>query len=255
MAGANHCLIIDAKRSGLETWWWSAWDEDGVPLLKEHKELQARGTKGGAAPVRAPGKGAASNRKTVRAPAAGRGDHLRVKRWKGVYSHHGIDVGGGRVIHFDGEPLQKFNATIRKVSKRTFADGGVIEVVHHSRCDPPTVVVKRAESKLGERGYNLAFNNCEHFAFWCKTGRKKSRQVRRVAVAGGVGVTGAGTYAAVKIAQASAESAATGTGITSGLTVLGGGATAGAALTLAGPAALVVATGIGLHQAWEWLSN
>lgn len=40
--------------------------------------------------------------------------------------------------------------------------------------------VKRAESKLGETKYNLAFNNCEHFAIWCKTGLHESKQVEKV---------------------------------------------------------------------------
>lgn len=40
--------------------------------------------------------------------------------------------------------------------------------------------VKRAESKIGETKYNLAFNNCEHFAIWCKTGLHESKQVERV---------------------------------------------------------------------------
>jgi hypothetical protein len=37
--------------------------------------------------------------------------------------------------------------------------------------------VRRARSRLGERKYNLVFNNCEHFALWCKTGIAKSSQV------------------------------------------------------------------------------
>lgn len=36
---------------------------------------------------------------------------------------------------------------------------------------------ERAKSRLGEDKYNLAFNNCEHFAIWCKTGIKESSQV------------------------------------------------------------------------------
>lgn len=37
--------------------------------------------------------------------------------------------------------------------------------------------IKRAESKLGEREYNLFLNNCEHFAIWCKTGLSQSHQI------------------------------------------------------------------------------
>ena len=32
-------------------------------------------------------------------------------------------------------------------------------------------------SRIGEQNYNLLFNNCEHFANWCKTGRHRSGQV------------------------------------------------------------------------------
>ena len=38
--------------------------------------------------------------------------------------------------------------------------------------------VERAESRLGEHKYNLLFNNCEHFASWCKTGVSESQQVK-----------------------------------------------------------------------------
>ena len=41
----------------------------------------------------------------------------------------------------------------------------------------PAETVARARSRLGQRGYNLLLNNCEHFAIWCKTGLEKSEQV------------------------------------------------------------------------------
>ena len=40
--------------------------------------------------------------------------------------------------------------------------------------------VKRARSRIGEHGYNLLLNNCEHFAVWCKTGVEKSEQVEEI---------------------------------------------------------------------------
>jgi predicted ATPase len=40
--------------------------------------------------------------------------------------------------------------------------------------------VERARSRLGEDKYNLVFNNCEHFAVWCKTGVSESSQVSSV---------------------------------------------------------------------------
>jgi hypothetical protein len=35
----------------------------------------------------------------------------------------------------------------------------------------------RAKSRIGERRYNIATRNCEHFAFWCATGLATSLQV------------------------------------------------------------------------------
>ncbi|MFP3043297.1 lecithin retinol acyltransferase family protein [Treponema primitia] len=40
--------------------------------------------------------------------------------------------------------------------------------------------VERARSRIGENEYNLALNNCEHFAVWCKTGLSESKQVEAV---------------------------------------------------------------------------
>ena len=37
-------------------------------------------------------------------------------------------------------------------------------------------IVKRANSKVGEKGYNLLLNNCEHFARRCCHGEWKSTQ-------------------------------------------------------------------------------
>lgn len=41
----------------------------------------------------------------------------------------------------------------------------------------PEETVARAKSRLGEQKYTLPFNNCEHFAIWCKTGVHESHQV------------------------------------------------------------------------------
>lgn len=39
--------------------------------------------------------------------------------------------------------------------------------------------VFRAKSRLGSTEYNLVFNNCEHFAIWCKTDLSVSSQADR----------------------------------------------------------------------------
>ncbi len=44
----------------------------------------------------------------------------------------------------------------------------------------PEETVERARSKIGCGGYDPVFNNCEHFAIWCKTGIEKSEQIEEV---------------------------------------------------------------------------
>ncbi len=108
-----------------------------------------------------------------------RGDQIYVYReflnLQGVYEHHGIDCGNGTVIHY-----RKPSETVERTSLATFARGNQIYVKQYpvGFCFILDVVVQRAESRLGERKYNMLFNNCEHFANWCKTGISDSKQVR-----------------------------------------------------------------------------
>jgi hypothetical protein len=108
-----------------------------------------------------------------------RGDQIYVMQeflnMQGIYEHHGIDCGDGTVIH-----LRKRTDTIERASFATFMNHAKSKVYvrHYKTCFIPDVVVKRAQSRLGERNYNLLFNNCEHFATWCKTGVSESRQVK-----------------------------------------------------------------------------
>ena len=49
-------------------------------------------------------------------------------------------------------------------------------------------------SRLGEQRYNLLFNNCEHFAHWCKTGRHRSSQVEDFLANGSLGAISLGQW-------------------------------------------------------------
>lgn len=113
-----------------------------------------------------------------------RGDHLKVKRY-GLYEHHGIDLGDGRVVHF-GEPgKDPANKPIRITDMEEFRGNGYrIKVVPYKpgKALDPEESARIALAAVGRKGYNLAFNNCEHFATFCKTGRKNSRQVWRAAL-------------------------------------------------------------------------
>ena len=98
-------------------------------------------------------------------------DHLQVPRRHGLFNHHGIDLGDGTVAHYlEG----------REILRSPFADFSqeeVVSVTEHTDASPAGVTLRRAMSRLGEQNYNLLFNNCEHFATWCKTGRHRSVQV------------------------------------------------------------------------------
>ena len=101
-------------------------------------------------------------------------DHLQVPRRHGLFNHHGIDLGDGTVAHYlEG----------REILRSPFADfsqGEMVNVTEHADASPVGVTLRRAMSRLGEQNYNLLFNNCEHFATWCKTGRHRSVQVDTV---------------------------------------------------------------------------
>lgn len=94
------------------------------------------------------------------------------------FTHHGIDCGDGTVIVYRGKSN---GGKIDRLSRVEFANGQEIFTKEYGRCDPPSVVVARAESRLGETDYCFFGNNCEHFAYWCKTGHHESEQVNRAA--------------------------------------------------------------------------
>src|SRR5262245_4782399 len=106
------------------------------------------------------------------------GDHIRV--WRGPYWHHGVDLGDGTVVHYDGygDLASKLTAEVRRSSIQDFAAGTGVEIVQHTNRLTPIVTVNLALSRVGERRYHLVTNNCEHFAEWCLTGQSNSAQVK-----------------------------------------------------------------------------
>lgn len=118
------------------------------------------------------------------------GDHIRVRRWGGLYCHHGIDMGDGTVVHFSGEPLSRKPASVCRESMEIFLQGGIEEVVAYSEdmvLRVPEETVRIAEAMLGAVDYDPLLNNCEHFACFCKTGVRRSRQVRKMIQAAATG--------------------------------------------------------------------
>jgi hypothetical protein len=98
------------------------------------------------------------------------------------YTHHGIYVGGNRVVHYAGWSRAALTCRpVEEVSLDEFAGGR--EVRSRTDCTvryTPVDVVARARSRLGEDRYRIASNNCEHFCHWCLSGENRSVQVDRL---------------------------------------------------------------------------
>lgn len=134
------------------------------------------------------------------------------------YRHFGVFSGNNNVIHYvksENDPLdgvvketsiQKFLGDDKNLHVCYFNDRGkrisefhydnfaksnefsflkfAYEIYSFVKSDEvklysPVETVARARSKIGERGYNLLLDNCEHFAVWCKTGLYRSEQVEK----------------------------------------------------------------------------
>lgn len=118
-----------------------------------------------------------------------RGDHVYVERRPFGskvpvgYTHHGIDIGSGKVVHYSGEPGSTEPGRITVSTLEEFLKGGELRVRRYRR-DASFHREKSATiamSRVGETSYHLVFNNCEHFASWCRTGVHWSEQVAEAA--------------------------------------------------------------------------
>jgi len=94
------------------------------------------------------------------------------------YTHHGIHVGNGRVVHYSGLSRGWRGGPVEEVSLTEFARGRPVRVrVHVDARFDRDAVVARAQSRLGEARYRALSNNCEHLCEWCIYGENRSRQV------------------------------------------------------------------------------
>jgi len=103
-----------------------------------------------------------------------------------IYQHYGIYVGNGKVIHYAARNGDfGTDVGVRETSLEQFAGDSKCSIIKFDKKNTgvkyfsPKETVRRAQSRIGEKSYNLIFNNCEHFALWCKTGKSKSIQVEK----------------------------------------------------------------------------
>ena len=108
------------------------------------------------------------------------GDPVRTK--VKFYYHYGIFVSPDSVIQFGlPDAVTRPAEEIRVISTDvyTFLCGGTLEVGKPDRAErkqlrPSGEIIALARSRLGEDGYDLLHNNCEHFMNDCLFGEKRS---------------------------------------------------------------------------------
>ena len=114
------------------------------------------------------------------------GAHIRVQI-QSIY-HHGIYIGNDEVVQF-GLPIDmirpKEEVKVLKSSIEEFLQGGFLEVRVYDRKEKKIKndnqkIIEIAKSKLGEDGYDIVHNNCEHFANFCVFNKKESQQVDNI---------------------------------------------------------------------------
>ena len=109
------------------------------------------------------------------------GAQVRVRR--SGYYHHGIYIGNGEIVHFDGSPNEPDAAAVRvrRTGMEEFLRGGLPELRIYGRAErkllrAPDEIAAAALSAVGRGGYDYRTNNCEHFSNECAFGEHYSRQ-------------------------------------------------------------------------------
>lgn len=112
------------------------------------------------------------------------GDHIRVK-YQSFY-HHGLYEGNGNVIHFAGPSMQALmdpeKVIVRRDTLDDFSMDRHIEVRCYSLKEKlqkrnAQKILAAAQESLGEAGYDILYNNCEHFVNRCVFGKAFSTQI------------------------------------------------------------------------------
>jgi hypothetical protein len=108
------------------------------------------------------------------------GAPVRVK--VSFYYHYGIFVSEDSVIQFglpDGPSRPAEEIRVLSTDVYTFLQGGDLEVGFPDRGERKKLrsadqVVAAAQSRIGQGGYDLLHNNCEHFMYECLFGEPDS---------------------------------------------------------------------------------
>ena len=105
------------------------------------------------------------------------GDMIRVK--VKFYYHYGVFLDENRVVQFglpDNTGIPPEQIAVIMTDCQTFLQGGTVETAcltfwEKRRRRPPAKTEAYALSRLGQTGYHILHNNCEHFAYDCVMGK------------------------------------------------------------------------------------
>ena len=94
------------------------------------------------------------------------------------FTYHGICIGEDQIVHYGGKGADKLlKSGIRVVSEAEFRQGAPLYVrLYNCLRFDVNETAQRARWRLGEKRYDILFNNCEHFATWCAIGWHDSAQ-------------------------------------------------------------------------------
>lgn len=114
------------------------------------------------------------------------GDVVRTK--VSFYYHYGIFVSDDEIIQFGLPSDPGKDASQIKVLTTdifTFLNGGEIETAVPTKSELKTMrsktqIIEIARSKIGQGGYDILHNNCEHFVNECAFGKPQSSFVDEV---------------------------------------------------------------------------
>lgn len=109
--------------------------------------------------------------------------------WK--YLHWAVYLGHGVIVHV--QEAEKGHIilldTLEDYMKRNKRRCSVRRHIAKRKSRPADEVIECAIACVGQAfKYHPIFNNCEHFAKWCKYGKRSSRQVNAGMAIGGMGV-------------------------------------------------------------------
>ena len=116
------------------------------------------------------------------------GDMVRVK--SGSIYHYGVFISEDEIIQFGLAPslrpdVKPCDVEVCASDVDTFLGGGFLEVAvldkkESKKRRAPKDTARMARERLGEKGYHILYNNCEHFAYECVMGERYCSQTDTV---------------------------------------------------------------------------